>query len=479
MSHNDGTGHAACPKKSTYSRRDALWRAGGGLAGLALTQMEAHAAHSRAPQPDFTPKAKNIIMVFLPGGFSSIDSFDYKPELEKFHGREIKGANTITPFFGKRGTVMKSPWAFKPRGRSGKMVSELVPQLGALADEMTFLHSMVARSNAHGPALFQMSTGFIFQGFPSIGSWVSYGLGSENENLPSFVVLPDRRGLPPCGVANWGNGFLPAAHQGVILGDERQPIADLTPPAHVGPPQQQATYDLLTQLNEEHLQQNPGEDALVARIKSYELAARMQLSAPDVTDVRAESSATRTMYGLDHPVTRDFGYNCLMARRLVERGVRCVQLYCGGHFGEPRVNWDGHEDMRTNHGKNAAILDGPLAALIRDLKQRGMLADTLVVLTTEFGRLPITEGLGEGGRDHNPEGFTSWMVGPGLKPGYSHGATDELGYRAVESPVTIYDQHATILHLLGLDHQSLSWYHNGLARRLTDVHGHLIKPVLS
>ena len=463
----------------TYSRREALWQAGGGLAGLALAQMEARAARTRIAQPDFAPKAKNIIMVFLPGGFSAIDSFDYKPELEKFHGVEMKGANTITPFFGKRGTVMKSPWKFSPRGQSGKMVSDLVPQLGNLADDMTFLHSMVARSNAHGPALFQMSTGFITQGFPCIGSWVSYGLGSENENLPSFVVLPDRRGLPPCGVANWGNGFLPAAHQGVILGDEKKPIADLNPPATIAPTQQKATYDLLTELNEEHLRQNPGEDALVARIRSYELAARMQLSAPEVTDIRSESAATRALYGLDQPVTRDFGYNCLMARRLVERGVRCVQLYCGGHFGEPRVNWDGHEDMRTNHGKNAAILDGPLSTLIRDLKQRGMLADTLVVLTTEFGRLPITEGIGEGGRDHNPEGFTSLMIGPGLKPGYSHGATDELGYKAVENPVTIYDQHATILHLLGLDHQSLSWYHNGLARRLTDVHGHLIKPILS
>ncbi len=466
-------------RQNQYSRREALWHAGGGLAGLALTLKEARAARVRTPQPDFSPKAKNVIMIFLPGGFSAIDSFDYKPELEKFHGKEIKGANTITPFFGKRGTVMKSPWAFKPRGQSGKMISDLVPRMAELADDMTFLHSMVSRSNAHGPALFQMSTGFIFQGFPSIGSWISYGLGSENENLPSFVVLPDRRGLPPCGVANWGNGFLPAAHQGVILGDERQPIADLKPPASVGAANQKATYDLLTELNEEHLKQNPGEDALVARIRSYELAARMQLSAPDVTDIKSESAATRAAYGLDDAVTRDFGYNCLMARRLVERGVRCVQLYNGGHFGEPRVNWDGHEDMRTNHGKNAAILDGPVAALLRDLKQRGLLSETLVVLTTEFGRLPISEGLGEGGRDHNPEGFTSVMVGPGLKAGYAHGATDELGYRAAQDPVTIYDQHATILHLLGLDHQSLTWYHNGLQRRLTDVHGHLIKPILS
>jgi hypothetical protein len=232
-------------------------------------------------------------------------------------------------------------------------------------------------------------------------------------------------------------------------------------------------------LNEEHLREHPGEDALVARIRSYELAARMQLSAPEVTDLSKESAATRAMYGLDHPVTRDFGYNCLMARRLVERGVRCVQLYNGGHFGEPRVNWDGHEDLRTNHGKNAAILDKPLAGLIRDLKQRGMLKDTLLVFTTEFGRLPISEGLGEGGRDHNPEGYTSFLVGAGVKPGISYGSTDELGYRAADNPITVYDFHATILQLMGLDHKRLTWYHNGLARRLTDVHGHVIEGVLS
>lgn len=460
------------------NRRKFLWEAGGGLAGIALSQMMAAAAE-RKPGPDFAPKAKNIIMIFLPGGISAIDTFDYKPELEKHHGKATTGANTITPFFGKPGTLMKSPWTFRPRGQSGKYVSDLVPNLAALTDDLTFLHSMVARSNAHGPALFQMSTGFIFQGFPSIGSWISYGLGSENQNLPSFVVLPDRRGLPPCGVANWGNGFLPAAHQGVIFGDQKEPIADIEPPASVTAKAQAASYDLLTQLNEDHLKLNPGEDALVARIKSYEMAARMQVSAPEVTDIRGESEATREMYGLNDPVTRDYGYNCLLARRLVEKGVRCIQMYNGGHFGAPRVNWDGHEDLRANHTKMAAVLDKPTAALIRDLKQRGMLKDTLVVFTTEFGRLPISEGLGEGGRDHNPEGYTSFFVGAGVKPGMSYGATDELGYKAAESPVTVYDFHATILHLLGLDHKDLSWYHNGIRRRLTDVHGHVIKPVLA
>jgi hypothetical protein len=457
------------------SRRQMLFELGGGAAGLAFAQMEALAQRTT----HHPAKAKNVIMVFLPGGISAIDTFDYKPELVKYHGRQTQGANTITPFGGKPGTVMKSPWDFTQRGQSGHWVSSLLPHLATQADEMTMLHSMVSRSNAHGPALFQMSTGFIFQGFPSIGSWVSYGLGAANENLPSFVVLPDRRGLPPCGVANWGNGFLPAAHQGVIFGDMSKPVADLRPPASVSPKTQAASYDLLTEINQQHLAQHPGEDALAARIKSYELAARMQVSAPEVTDISGESEATKRLYGLDQAATRDFGYNCLLARRLVEKGVRCVQMYNGGHFGEPRVNWDAHEDLRANHTKNARILDQPLAALIQDLKQRGLFESTLLVFTTEFGRLPITEGLGEGGRDHNPEGFTSFLCGAGVKPGTRYGSTDELGYKAAENPITVYDLHATILHLMGLDHTRLTYYYNGINRRLTDVHGHVLHPILS
>jgi Protein of unknown function (DUF1501) len=459
-----------------------LWETGGGLAGIALAQLfagEAMAAPgAKIPGPHHEPKAKKIIMIFLPGGLSAVDTFDYKPDLEKHHGQATQGANTVTPFNGKRGTVMQSPWKFRQRGQSGKWVSDLLPELATCTDDLTFIHSMVSRSNAHGPAIFQMSTGFILQGFPSVGSWISYGLGSENANLPSFVVLPDRRGIPPCGVANWGNGFLPAAHQGVIFGDQRTPIADLQPPASVSLAQQTASYDLLSSLNEEHMKQHPGEDALAARIRSYELAARMQVSAPEVTDIRGESEATREMYGLNDPVTREYGYNCLLARRLVEKGVRCIQMYNGGHFGEPRVNWDAHEDLRANHGKNARILDRPTAALVRDLKRRGLLDDTLVVLTTEFGRLPISEGIGEGGRDHNPEGFTAFLAGGGVKRGFSYGSTDEMGYKSAESPVTLYDFHATILHLMGLDHTRLTWYHNGLRRRLTDVHGHVVKELL-
>lgn len=457
------------------TRRELLWDLGGGTAGLALAQLltgEGRAA------THFPAKAKRLIMISLPGGLSHVDSFDYKPELARNHGKETQGANTITPFFGKRGTIMKSPFEFRQHGQSGKWISSLMPHLAQRADDITFLHSMVSRSNAHGPALFQMSTGFIFQGFPSVGSWISYGLGTENEKLPSFVVLPDPRGLPPCGVANWGNGFLPAAHQGVIFGGESNPIADLNPPASISHVQQAATYDLLTQMNEAHLATNPGEDALVARIKAYELAARMQVTAPEVTSIAGETEATKELYGLNHPESRGFGYNCLLARRLIERGVRCVQLYNGGHFGTPRVNWDAHEDLVANHTKSSRTFDQPAAALIADLKQRGLLKGTLVVITTEFGRLPISEGLGEGGRDHNPEGYTSLMIGAGLKAGYSFGSTDELGYKAV-TPTTVYDFHATILHLMGIDHTKLTYYHNGLKRRLTDVHGHVIREILA
>ena len=268
------------------TRRDFLWHAGGGAAGIGLAQLASGATH-------FPAKAKHVIFIFLPGGVSHLDTFDYKPELVKHHGKETKGANTITPFFGKRGTVMKSPWTFRQHGQSGKWVSDMLPHLASCVDDLTFLHSMVTRSNSHGPAMFQMSTGFMFQGFPSVGAWVSYGLGSENANLPAFVVLPDPRGLPPGGVAHWGNGFLPAAHQGVIFGDRKTPISDLTPPASVSPAAQAATYDLLSQLNADHLERHSGDDALAARIRAYELAARMQVSAPEVTEISGESASTQ------------------------------------------------------------------------------------------------------------------------------------------------------------------------------------------
>lgn len=270
------------------SRRQLLWELGGGGLGLGLAQLQA-----AGRGPHFAPKAKRVILISMIGGVSHVDTFDYKPELQKNHGKATTGANTITPFFGKRGTLMKSPWAFKQSGQTGKWVSDLMPHLAKRVDDITFFHGMVSRSNAHGPAIFQMSTGYIFQGFPSVGSWVSYGLGSENENLPSFVVLPDPRGLPACGVANWGSGFLPAAHQGVIFGGEANPVADLRPPAAISANEQAASYDLLTQVNEAHLKANPGDDVLVGRIRAYELAAKMQLSAPEVTSIAGESEATR------------------------------------------------------------------------------------------------------------------------------------------------------------------------------------------
>ncbi|MEP6753964.1 MAG: DUF1501 domain-containing protein [Chthonomonadales bacterium] len=476
--------HENCERKTQIpTRREFLWEIGGGLAGIALASMASQesSAGTRIAGSNglshYAGKAKQVIFISLPGGLSHVDSFDYKPELWKHHGQEIAGANTIVPFNGKRGTVLKSPWEFRPYGKSGKFLSDLLPNIAACSDDLTFIHSMVSRSNAHGPALFQMSTGFILQGFPAAGSWISYGLGSLNNNLPSFVVLPDTRGLPPCGSALWGNGFLPASHQGVIFGEERQPIADLRPPASITGSNQAATYDLLGQMNEWHLKEHPGDDALASRIRAYELAAKMQISAPEVTSIAGESERTKEMYGLNNPVTRSYGYNCLLTRRLIERGVRCVQLYNGGHFGEPRVNWDAHEDLVTNHNKNAAILDKPTAALLRDLKQRGMLDETLVVFTTEFGRLPITEGIGEAGRDHNPEGFTIFLAGAGIRRGFSFGQTDEMGYRA-DKPTSIYDLHATVLHLMGLDHTKLTYYHNGSNRRLTDVHGQVIREIL-
>ena len=471
-----------CKRTSVQpTRREFLWEIGGGLAGIALASMahdEARADSRSTGLSHFGGRAKHVIFISLPGGLSHLDSFDYKPELIKNHGKEMSGSNTIVPFNGKRGTVLKSPWEFRPYGKSGKYLSDLLPNINCCVDDLTFIHSMVARSNAHGPALFQLSTGFILQGFPSAGSWISYGLGSLNNNLPSFVVLPDNRGLPPCGSALWGNGFLPASHQGVIFGEEKQPIADLRPPDRIGAADQAATYDLLTHLNEAHLSQHPEDDLLVSRIKAYELAAKMQLSAPEVTSITGESEKTKEDYGINNPITRAYGYNCLLARRLIERGVRCVQLYNGGHFGEPRVNWDAHEDLVTNHNKNGTILDKPTAALLMDLKQRGMLQDTLVVFTTEFGRLPITEGIGEAGRDHNPEGFSIFLAGAGIKRGYSYGQTDELGYKA-DAPTSIYDLHATVLHLLGMDHKKLTFYHNGTYRRLTDVHGTVIKDILA
>lgn len=435
----------------------------------------------RHRSPHFAPKAKRVLVLFCSGAVSHLDSWDWKPDLLRMDGKPMPGAkeNFLT-FQGENGNLVRPLYDFKPRGQSGKMVSDLFPHLAGMADDLTFIHSMTAKSNTHGPAENQMSTGFIFDGFPSLGSWVSYALGSEAEDLPAYVAIPDPRGVPQAGVNNWGNGFLPAVFQGTAFNSSR-PIYNLARPAGISPASDLAARDVLRRLNDRHLEKFPGDTELAARISSYELAARMQLSVPEVSDLSKESATTLRDYGADDPdpVKSGFAKNCLLARRLLERGVRCVKLYNGAYaMGEGIGNWDGHKKLKEQYDKHAPIFDRPAAALIRDLRQRGLLDDTLVVWCTEFGRMPTFQK-GASGRDHNPQGFTVWMTGAGVKPGLSYGSTDELGHKAVEKVTTIYDFHATILHLMGLDHERLSYYHNGIERRLTDVHGHVIHDILA
>jgi hypothetical protein len=468
------------------ARRRFLWEAGGGLGGIALAwlvQQEARAAapaSAYAPKaPHFAARAKRVIQIFCPGGVSHVDTFDYKPDLVKYDGKEMTGKGKVDTFFGKPGRLMKSPFVFKRHGQCGAWMSSLFPHLATCVDDMTFLHAVVAKTSNHTPATFQMNTGFTMNGFPSLGAWLSYGLGSEGQDLPAYVVLPDPRGLPAGGAINWSSGFLPATHQGVAFRTSGEPIPDLFAPKDVAPAQRKASVDFLARMNEDFLKDNPGDSTLAARLRSYELAAKMQVSIPEVVHFDRESAATKKLYGLDTPVTEAFGRNCLLARRLLERGVRFVQLYHGGAFGAPRINWDAHESVVENHGNQAAILDQPVAGLLKDLKARGLLDETLVLWNTEFGRTPFTEGIGGKGRDHHQLVFTCWMAGAGLKRGFRYGSSDEFGYRPAEGAVTIYDFHATVLHLLGLDHKRLTFYHNGIRRRLTDVHGEVIDQVLA
>ncbi len=408
-----------------------------------------------------------------------MDTFDHKPDLAKYEGKELTGKGKIDTFFGRPGRLMKSPFSFRRHGQCGQWVSNLLPHLAGCVDDLTLIHSMVAKTSNHTPATFQMNSGFTINGFPCLGAWLSYGLGSENQDLPAFVVLPDPRGLPAGGSINWTNGFLPAAHQGVAFRTQGEPIPNLFPPGGVRAADRRAGLDLLARMNRDYQAADQADTTLAARIRSYELAARMQVSIPEVIDFRRETPATQRLYGLDQPATAGFGRNCLLARRLLERGVRFVQLYHGGAFGSPRINWDAHESVVENHGQQAASLDRPLAGLLHDLKARGMLDDTLVLWTTEFGRTPFTEGIGGKGRDHHQLVFTCWMAGAGLKRGTRYGASDEVGYQVAEDPVTIYDFHATVLHLLGLDHKRLTFYHNGTQRRLTDVHGEVVQGILA
>jgi hypothetical protein len=419
----------------------------------------------------FPARARRVVQIFASGGVSHVDTFDYRPDLERYEGRELSGKGKIETFFGRPGRLMKSPFSFRRHGESGQWVSSLLPDLAGCVDELTIIRSMVAKSSNHTPATFQMNSGFTMNGFPCLGAWLSYGLGSENQDLPTFVVLPDPRGLPAGGSINWTSGFLPATHQGVAFRTTGEPIVDLYPPEGASSLHRRSSLAVLEAMNREFLASNPGDSSLAARIRSYELAGRMQASIPEVINFDAEPPAIQSLYGLDRPETAGFGRNCLLARRLLERGVRFVQLFHGGAFGSPRINWDAHEDVVDNHTKQAASMDRPIAGLIRDLKQRGLLDETLVLWTTEFGRTPFTEGIGGKGRDHHQLAFTCWMAGAGLRPGLSYGASDEVGYQVAQDPVTIYDFHATVLRLLGIDHKRLTFYHNGIRRRLTDVHG--------
>jgi hypothetical protein len=455
-------------------RRQFLFQFGGGLGGIALARMMSAETH-------FPAKAKRIVQLFMSGAASQCDTFDYKPELIRRNGEKFEPGGKVELFQSSPGAVMKSPWEWKQRGQSGKWVSDLVPHIASCADEIAFVHSMVAKSNVHGPATFMQNSGFVLPGFPCMGSWISYGLGSMNENLPTFVVLPDGRGYAPNGPANWSAGFLPTSHQGTMIrASSPNPIYDLFPPKEsnqITPASEADTWKLLRDLNRDHMAQREGDSRLDARIASYEMAAKLQLSAPEVLDISGESVATRKLYGLDEKITEDFGRNCLIARRLLERGVRFVQVWSGADNGFPRRNWDSHENLARDHAEMAGGMDKPAAALIRDLKSRGMLEDTIVFWTTEFGRMPCSQGAK--GRDHNPFAFTVWMAGGGVKGGVSYGASDEWSYKVADKPTYCYDVHATLLRLLGIDHTRLTYRHNGIDRRLTDVHGQVIQELLA
>ncbi|MBS1872787.1 MAG: DUF1501 domain-containing protein [Acidobacteria bacterium] len=470
------------------NRRSFLWNYGGGLGGVALAHlMGREALGAGRGRPEFNgglhhpAKAKRVVQLFMSGAASQCDTFDYKPLLIKKGGETWDPGEKVELFQSNPGAVMPSPWGWKQYGQCGKWVSDLLPHIGECVDDIAFVMSLMAKSNVHGPATFMQNTGFILPGFPSAGSWVSYALGNLTDNLPDFVVMPDPRGMPPNGAANWSAGFLPASHQATMIrAGTPTPIHDLFPPSSASFITKDAERDglaLLNRVNREHLAEHPGDSRLEARIASYEMAARLQLSAPEVLEIRGESEATRKLYGLDNEATADMGRRCLTARRLLERGVRFVQVWSGADNGFPRRNWDSHENLAKDHGDLGMALDKPVAGLLKDLKARGLLDDTVVYWTTEFGRMPCSQG--SKGRDHNPFGFTSWFAGGGFKGGVSYGATDEWSYKAVDKPVYCYDVHATLLHLLGIDHKRLSYWHNGIDRRLTDVHGVVIPELLA
>ncbi|MCC6796392.1 MAG: DUF1501 domain-containing protein [Candidatus Hydrogenedentes bacterium] len=476
---NDSTcNHCDFGASQTVStRRDFLKRTGLGFGMLGLGGLlQAHAASPFAVRnAQYAAKAKSVIFLFMYGGPSAFDLFDHKPDLDKYDGKKLDWKGELKPFSPNPGPLMKSPYAFKQYGQSGAWVSDKFPALANCVDDIAFIKSCHADSNNHAPALFQMNTGYIRVGFPSIGSWLTYGLGTENQNLPGYVVMYDPRGGPIGGPQNWGSGFLPSSFQATPLRNSGSPIINLEKQRGMNDEQQRAQLDLLGQLNQTHFDQHPHEADLAARIESFELAYRMQSAAPESVDIAKESEETRKIYGLDNDKTKYFGSQLLIARRLVERGVRFVQVYSGG--GHQQDSWDAHNGLIANHDMHCAETDVPMAGLLTDLKRRGLLDSTLVVWGGEFGRLPVSQnGIG---RDHNPDGFLMWMAGGGVKGGTSYGETDEVGYKAAVDPVSVPDLHATILSLCGIDHEALTYVHNGRNFRLTDVSGHVLHKIIA
>jgi hypothetical protein len=478
-----GISHHCGRYEKFTNRRDFLKKAGAGFGLLALADLlqgDGLAADSEpslnsqlstlnspmAPRrPHYPAKAKSIIWLFMEGAPSSVDLFDPKPELTKRDGQRID----IDVFNGNPGPLMKSPFGFQQYGQSGAWVCEKYPNVAKHVDDFAFIKSLYSESNDHVPALYQINTGIPRPGFPSAGAWVTYGLGSESQNLPGYVVLGNNQGVKG-GPLNWSAGFLPTSYQGTLFRSSGAPILNLTRPEHVTREDQRAQLDFLKRVNGEHLKQHEGEPDLLARIQSFELAYRMQMEASDLTDFSSESKETLALYGLDRDISRNIGTKCLMARRLIERGVRFVQVYSDGE-------WDAHSDLKGNHSQHCASTDAPIHGLLTDLKRRGLMDNTLVIWGGEFGRMPVSQG--NGGRDHNPNGFMAWMAGAGIAGGTSYGETDEIGYRAVKDRVSVHDLHATMLHLLGMDHEKLTYFHNGRRYRLTDVAGEVIEKILA
>jgi hypothetical protein len=486
----------ANPHSRFCSRRDFLQRAGSGAGMLGLAALlgesgllgfsaqaagTAGAINPLAPKkPHFPAKAKSVIWLFMNGGQSQVDTFDYKPSLEKYDGKELPGFDKNTGFFVNAvGGLMKSPFAFRQHGNSGTWMSEIFPNLAGHADDMAFIHSCFTQTNNHSPALFEINTGLSRMGYPCAGAWVTYGLGTENQNLPAFVVMYDTlgRGLPKGNASNWGAGFLPGVYQGTALNAQGQPINNLGRDGVMTDAQQRAQLDLMHQLNAIDLEKEQKDSELAARIESYELAYRMQMAAPEALDFASEPESIRKLYGVEEKRCAHVAKQCLMARRLVERGVRMVQIYSGGM--ENERSWDGHKDIAGNHRQFAGETDQPIAALLTDLKQRGLLESTLVVCCGEFGRLPLAQKGAAPGRDHNPHAFTAWFAGGGTKGGVHHGETDEFGHKAAVDKVSVNDLHATILALLGLDHEKLTYRHNGRNFRLTDVAGEVVRQIIA